>query len=330
MSISIKPKLLIILGPTSGGKTDVAIELAKKLNGELVAADSRQVYKSLDIGTGKMPSNQFQTENQISKGEGYWIISDIKIWLYDVVSPDKQYSIWEYVQAAGKIIDKISREKKLPVVVGGTGLYIKGLTDGFDNLSLPIDLDLRQSLENLDLKSLQKKLFDLSPIFFATLNNSEKNNKRRLIRKIEILSQESKKSPTPKINRNFKGIGEKYDIFKIGLSAPRPVLNKRIDLRVDARIKQGMVAEAEKLYQKGLSIKRMESLGLEYKVLAGLLTGKIKSIDEFAEVLKNKIHQYAKRQITWFKKDKNIVWFDTTTPNFEHNLEKAVTDWYND
>lgn len=163
-----------------------------------------------------------------------------------------------------------------------------------------------------------------TPTIWEKLNESDRQNKRRLKRKIEQISL----YPYMKKNQKLETESQKYDVLKIGLLAPRPVLNKRIDLRVDFRIDQGMVEEAENLYKKGLSLKRMRELGLEYGVLAELLEGKL-DLNQLREKLKVKIHQYAKRQMTWFKKEKGIYWFDVTEDSWKEKVEKRVLDWYN-
>ena len=147
-------KLLVILGPTATGKTDVALNLAKKFNGELISADSRQVYVGLDIGTGKTPSGISDDQIKISKRKMYWEIDGIRIWMYDVIDPKDQYNVSKFVKDAEKIIEDMYKRGKLPIVVGGTGLYIKALADGLDNLSVPVDKKLRKELENLTKKNL--------------------------------------------------------------------------------------------------------------------------------------------------------------------------------
>lgn len=317
-------KILIILGPTATGKTDLALKLAKKFNGELVSADSRQVYRGLDIGTGKLPLRQAQGK-QVKKGKYYWKINEIKIWMYDVVSPKKQYNVAEYVKEVGKIVEQIISKGKLPIIVGGTGLYLKVLLEGLPNLKIPIDLNLRRKLSQLSLEKLQVKLQELASAKWDKLNNSDRNNKRRLLRSVEIAYM------YPYINKsqisNIKY--QKDNILKIGLTTPRSILNKLIDARVLFHLNQGMVEEAVELHHQGLSFKRMHELGLEYAVLADYLVDKINK-EQLIENLKTKIHQYAKRQMTWFKKEKNVVWFDVTAQNYYLKVEKLVAAWYND
>lgn len=297
-------KILVILGPTATGKTDLALMLAKKFNGELVSCDSRQVYIGLDIGTGKLPSK----EVKYSKGEMFWIIDGIKIWMYDVVDPGRQYSVADYVKDAMVIINDILNRGKLPIIVGGTGLYLRGLLDGFSNLAIPINEKLRKALSKLSLNELQENLKKIDRRKWELLNEPDKKNKRRLLRSIEVTLMYPYKDKTQMPNL----ISQNYDIFKIGLIVPRDVLYKKIDYRLDLRFSQGLIEEAENLYKKGLSLERMKQLGLEYGVLADYIDGAITK-DQLVDNLKIKIHQYAKRQLTWFKKEKDVNWFDITS-----------------
>lgn len=303
-------KLLVILGPTATGKTDLALQLAKKFNGELVSCDSRQVYKGLDIGTGKYPSKK----SKIKRQKNCWEINGIKIWMYDVEAPKKQYTVFNYVKDANKVIEEILKRKKLPIVVGGTGLYLKALLYGLQNLAIPIDIKLRKVLEKLSLQKLQNKLQILSPKKWEKMNNSDRQNRRRLIRQIEIsfTSEESLPFDFAQGERATirGGLSFKYDVLIIGLTASRDVLYKRADERVLARIKQGMIEETIKLHKKGLSFRRMRQLGLEYGVLADYLDGKIKDTNELIKIMQGKIHGYIRRQLTWFAKEKDVHWFN--------------------
>lgn len=317
-------KILVILGPTSSGKTDLALDLAKQFNGELISVDSRQVYKGLDIGTGKLPSLKFKAmpegrQVKSSKFDGYWVMDGVKIWMYDVALPKDRYDVSKYLIDVQKVLEGIFKRGKSPILVGGTGLYLKAILEGFNNLKRSVDLSLRKSLEKLSLTGLQERLKQLAPKVFEELNNSERNNKRRLVRKIEGRG------------RRLKVEGERKDwqVLKVGLTADREILNKRIDERVVDRVEQGMIEEAKSLNKNGLTFDRMRELGLEYKCLADLLEGKIEE-EEFIKILQTKIHKYAKRQMTWFRnQEKDIWWVDITSDNFESQVEKKVSDWYN-
>ncbi|MDP2671950.1 MAG: tRNA (adenosine(37)-N6)-dimethylallyltransferase MiaA [Candidatus Daviesbacteria bacterium] len=350
--LSRKNKLLAILGPTATGKTDIALFLAKKFNGELVSCDSRQVYIGLDIGTGKMPKLESRIKNQelrLKKEKGFWEIDGIKVWMYDVVSTKYQYTVADYVKDADKAIENILERGKLPIVVGGTGFYLKALLDGLSNLSIPVDKNLRKQLETLSLIDLQNKLQETSPQRWKKMNYSDRQNPRRLVRAIELMlsslrrlvSRSGQGSNKQLLGRNWipvyarlAGASAKragmtsFNILKIGLIAPRDMLYRRVDERVVSRIKQGMVEEAKRLYENGLTVERMKQLGLEYGVLADYLDGKIKTRDELIQIVQNKIHRFVRRQLTWFKKEKDMKWFDLTDKNYSSKVENFVSRWY--
>lgn len=317
----VNMRILVILGPTSTGKTDLAILLAGKFNGEIVSCDSRQVYTGLDIGTGKFPISDFQFPTK--KENKFWEIDGIKVWMYDVASPKIQYTVYDYVKDADKVISGILKRGKLPIIVGGTGLYLKALIEGLPNLAVPVDPTLRKHLETLSLKELQEKLQRGTTGRWQMMNQSDRKNPRRLIRAIEL-------SSSYLIGRLSYPVKDRIrnDVFRIGLAAQREVLYKRVDESVVSRMDQGMIDEVKQLRKKGLTLKRMRQLGLEYGVLADYLSGKIKTLDEFIKVMQNKIHGYVRRQITWFKKEKGVFWFDITNKKYPENVEKRVSKWY--
>ncbi len=335
-------KVLVILGPTAIGKTDLGLNLAKKFNGEIISCDSRQVYRGLDIGTGKLPSQKSpaspseatpkageagRAKVKSQKYQNYWEINGIKIWMYDVVEPQTQYSVADYVKDAWKVIKDIEKRDKLPIVVGGTGLYLKALFEGLPNLAIPVDEKLRGTLQQLSLQQLQEKLQTMSPVKWKLLNESDRQNPRRLLRSIELKTM----YPYRQQMKNLEFRIKNYDILKIGLMAPRQILNQRIDAWVLSRIDQGMVDEAASFHQQGLTFSRMRQLGLVYGCLADLLEGKI-TREQFAPVLKTKIHQYAKRQMTWFKNPSAgsgfINWFNISQSGWKKKVEKEVFSWY--
>ena len=327
-------KLLVILGPTATGKTDLALQLARKFQGELVACDSRQVYKGLDIGTGKMPGKVLSIKYKVlrvKKEKGSWEIDGVKIWMYDVVSPRVQYTVADYVKDADRMIREIRERGKLPIIVGGTGLYLKALLEGIPNLEVPVDKKLRKELERLSVDELQEKLKKLSTTRWKKLNESDRENSRRLVRAIELslsplrllASLRWRSGPRHSVPRN--------DVLRVGLIAPREVLYKKADERVIKWINQGIIEEAEKLQEEGLSLKRMRQLGLEYGVLADYIKGEIREIKGdkgLIKLMQNKIHGYIRRQLTWFKKKKDVQWFDITRNDYINNVEILVGSWY--
>ncbi len=331
-------KVLVILGPTSTGKTDLALLLAKKFNGELVACDSRQVYKGLDIGTGKMPSGKWKVEDgRWKKGKGWWEIDGTKIWMYDVVNTRKQYTVYDYVKDAGMVVEDIRKRGKLPIIVGGTGLYLKALLEGLPNLTIKMNPKLRKKLSKLSLQQLQERLKEISPKKWGSMNSSDRQNPRRLVRAIEIVltdftSEESLRASWVSNGDQFalraEPIRGSLETLKIGLTAPREILYQRIDERVTERVNQDMIEEAKKLHRADLTFRRMRQFGLEYGILADYLEGKIPDQKELIKVLQGKIHGYARRQITWFKKEKGVSWFDITASKFSIKVENLVAKWY--
>lgn len=269
----MKHKLLIICGPTATGKTALAATLARKFDGELISADSRQCYRGMDLVTGKDRP-------------------DVPIWLYDVVDPGKPFSVSQWVKLARKAIADIEKRKKLPIVVGGTGLYIKALLDPFDTIDIPPDEGLRKKLALLSLSELQELTVR------DQMNDSDWNNPRRLIRKIEIVN--SKRSHLARQGETLR----KEDILTIGLTAPIADLDRLIDKRLEKRIHMGLQKEVEVLlvrYDKNLP--SMSAIGVNE-------------------------HAYAKRQMTWFRKIPGISWVDVTLPDFEKEVTRKVLAWY--
>lgn len=333
----MKKKVLVILGPTATGKTDLALYLATKFNGELVSCDSRQVYQSLDIGTGKLSGSG---KWEVGRGIKKWEVGGVKIWMYDVVSPKKQYTVADYVKDASKVIGEIRQRGELPIVVGGTGLYLKALLSGLSNLAIPVDKKLRRELNKLSVSKLQKKLQEVSCAKWNSMNYSDRQNPRRLVRAIELAMSNHGGDPSspsgalslPQDDKLRLGIIRSLsNVLKIGLTAKRDVLYKRTDLQVVKRISQGMVEEGKKLHKNALTFKRMKQLGLEYGVLADYLSGKIREIkgdQGLIKTMQNKIHGYVRRQLTWFKKEKGVVWFDITDKDYPVNVEKMVDRWY--
>lgn len=307
------------MGPTATGKTDLGLYLAKKFNGEIVACDSRQVYKGLDIGTGKLPGNPVE----VVKGRDYWQVDGIKIWMYDVADLNTQYTAADYVRGAKKVINDIINRRHVPIIAGGTGFYLKVLTSDLPNLSVPIDEKLRDKLGRLSLEELQTKLQQLSPVRWKELNSSDRPNPRRLLRSIEILSM------NPYINRQqYTGNSlQSFDVLKIGLTAPREVLYKKVDLRVFDWINQGIIEEVKKLLKSGISVKRIRQLGLEYRIIADFLEGKIAK-EDLVKTIQNSIHGYIRRQLTWFRKTDDVHWFDITDKNYQENVENLSRGWY--
>jgi len=289
-----KPKIIVILGPTSSGKTSLSIRLAKKFNGEVISADSRQVYRGLDIGTGKVTKKE---------------MSGVKHHLIDVTNPKYTFSTSKFKELGTKAVTEILHRGKIPIIAGGTGFYIDTLLGEISIPEVPPNEALRSKLEKQSIETLFKKLQQLDPTRSKTI---ERLNKRRLIRAIEIASVLGK---VPNIKKK-----KLYQTLKIGLMLTDEKLKKNINIRLFARIRLGMIAEARKLHERGLSWKRMEELGLEYRYLSLHLRKKITKV-EMIDLLNKAIWQYSKRQMRWFKRDKSIKWF---APRETRQIEKEI------
>jgi len=280
--MSNKAKLIVIVGPTASGKSGLAVEIAKKYNGEVISADSRQVYKGMDIGTGKITKKEMQ---------------GIKHYLLDVVSPKTRFTVAQYQKKTNKAIAKIIKKGKLPILCGGTGFYIQSIIDNIIIPKVKPDWKLRKKLEEQTAEELFKKLEELDP---TRAKNIDKYNKRRLIRAIEIVLKTKK--PIPELKKN-----QPYNILMLGTKIDKKELEKRIEKRLTKRLKQGMIKEVKKLHKSGVSYKRLEEFGLEYRYIAYYLQNKINE-QRMIEKLQKEIEHYSKRQMTWFKKDKRIIW----------------------
>src|SRR5581483_4796649 len=309
-------KLLLISGPTASGKTALGFLMGKKLQGEIVSADSRQVYKGMDLVTGK-------EEDPV-----------VKTWLIDVVDPDDDFNVATYYELAWKAIRDIWDRGKLPIVVGGTGFYIKALLDGIGTMGIPPNWKMRNEFSKLSIEELAKILQKIDAKKWDVMNASDRKNPRRLIRAIEIanyipageekvivagddsgLKLEELSSVAP---QDF--IKTESDFFWIGLTMPTSaVLYERIDLRVDERVALGALEEARRLGKEyGWNISSMTGQG--YRELRECIEGKI-SLNEAINRWKFAEHAYARKQMTWFKKEKRILWFDATAKNFPQIAE---------
>jgi tRNA dimethylallyltransferase len=315
-------KILVICGPTATGKTDCGIKLAKKFDGELISADSRQVYIGMDIGTGK-----FSFGDKFKKFKGKWFLNDVWIHGYDLVEPDEQFSVADFVDFFQKTATKIWQKGKLPILVGGTGFYIKAVLDGIGTLGVPQDLRLRKRLENLGLEELQEKLRNFDPKKWKMMNESDRKNPRRLIRAIEIaLSSQQPETRDQRIKTLDAG-GGRLDALLIGLSAPRNFLYQRTDHWVEERLKGGLIKETKNLIKKDYKDATCMQ-GIIYGSTIDFLDGKLTKL-ELDEKLKGEMHDYIRRQLTWFKKDKRIIWFDIRERNWQDRLEKLIQTWLN-
>ncbi|MFC1700891.1 tRNA (adenosine(37)-N6)-dimethylallyltransferase MiaA [Patescibacteria group bacterium] len=268
-------KLIVILGPTASGKSELAIKLSKKFKGEIVSADSRQIYKEMDIGTAKSKEPQY---------------------LINIIKPNQEFTLAEYKELA---INKIN-EIKIPFLVGGTGLYIQAIVDNLDIPQVKPNKELRKELEKLNSEQLFKKLKKLDPNIII-----DKNNKRRLIRAIEICILTKK--PFSEQKRKGKPI---FDILQIGIKLNKKTLDEKINQRVEKMFEAGLINEVKNLLKKYPSDLPALS-GIGYKELITYLNTELNTeliLNKTKELIKLHTRQYAKRQMTWFKRDKRIKW----------------------
>ncbi len=299
-----KQKILILVGPTASGKSALGVMLAKHFDCEVISADSRQVYKGLDIGTGKITTRETQ---------------GVRHHLLDVVPPKKVFSAQDFIDHAARAIEDIALRGRLPIIVGGTGFYIDALVGRVDLANVEPDARLRAGLEKKTAAQLYEALKKKDPKRAqAMATPSERNNKVRLIRALEVATRKGRGFTSMK----RPGLYE-YDSLWIGIAPDMSELDEKIDRRLHERLRRGMIREAQKLHASGLSYKRMTELGLEYRSLARFLQGAITRQDLEKE-LSSAIRRYARKQIGYWKRNKDIVWF--ATPLLAP-IEKRIQAW---
>jgi tRNA dimethylallyltransferase len=285
--ISPLPKLVVVLGPTASGKSGLGISLAQRFDGEIVSADSRQVYRGLDIGTAKItPEEQLLVPH----------------YLLNVADPRQVYTVAQFQRDAIASINDILEREHQPFLVGGSPHYIQAVVDNLDIPRIEPQPELRAQLEKHPLPELLTQLEQLDPQSVATI---DRNNPRRVIRALEVNLISGK--PFSQQRNMAKPL---YRSLLLGIEWPREVLYRRIDARVDERMRQGMVHEVQKLLDEEVSHERLEALGLEYRYISRLLRGEFSDEDEMVERLKYAIHDFTRRQLTWYRKDKRIVWIE--------------------
>jgi len=281
-------KLIVVLGPTASGKSDLAVNLAKKFGGGVVSADSRQVYRGMNIGTGKITKKEMQ---------------GVPHYLLDVTSPKRRFAVVQYRNLALKAINKILRKGKVPILCGGTGFYIQAVIDGIILPKIKPDWLLRSILNKLSTEELFKKLRKLDPRRAKTI---DKKNKRRLIRALEIVLKTGKPVPLPHL-RPWGFGGQAYPVLMIGIKKEKNELDKLIEKRFFKWLEQGFLKEVQKLKRDDLSTKRIEEFGINYRTAIQYLEGKIND-EEFIKNSLKELKDYARRQMTWFKRDSRINW----------------------
>ncbi len=293
-----KTKVVVIVGPTASGKSDLAVELARLFQGEIISADSRQVYKGLDIGSGKITPKEMR---------------GVPHHLLDVIDPRRSYSAAQYRNDGEKSLKDIFKKNKLPIICGGTGLYIDTLLGTINLPEVAPNKILRKKLEKLSVQKLYTLLKKKDP---RRAQEIDRHNPVRLIRALEIVGALGKVPEQLKLK-------SMYEVLFIGLFPGEKKLKENINLRFKKRIKQGMIDEVKKLHSNGLSFKRLEELGLEYRFIAFYLQKKI-SKTQLEKELQTAIWHYAKRQMTWWKKNKKIQWFQSEKTD---DIKKVVEEF---
>ena len=287
-----KPKVIVICGPTASGKTKLSIELAKKINGEIISADSMQIYKDMNIGTAKVEPKEMQ---------------GIKHYLVDFVLPNERYSVAEFKKDAEIAIEEILQKGKIPIIVGGTGLYIDSLIYGIEYSDIKIDEEYRKELEKIceeqGLETLYKKAQEID---FKAVEKISPNDKKRIMRILEIYKATGKTKTQQEIESRKNGVKYDYKVFAIDMD--REKLYKRINNRVDIMLEKGLICEVEELLEKYDSFPTAMQ-GLGYKEVVEYLKKEITK-EEMIEKIKMESRRYAKRRLTWFRKNKEIVWLN--------------------
>lgn len=298
----MKPKVIVICGPTASGKTALSVELAKQINGEIISADSMQIYKEMDIGTAKPTKEEMQ---------------EIKHYLIDFISPEERYSVADFKKDAKKAIKEILKKGKTPIITGGTGLYIDSLIYEIEYQNIEFDEIYRKQLEEEvqknGLDEIYEKAKKIDPIAIEKIS---KNDKKRILRILEIYKATGKnKTEQEKLSRK-KEIEYDYKVYAINWE--REILYKRIEKRVDKMIELGLIEEVEKIIQKYKKFPTAMQ-GLGYKEVVEYLEGRTTK-EEMIEKIKQETRRYAKRQITWFKKNKQTIWLDGSK-NIQNNID---------
>ena len=301
-----KQKVVVIGGPTASGKTDLSIRLAKKINGEIVSADSMQIYKEMNIGTAKPDEDERQ---------------GIKHYMMDIINPDERYSVADYKRQAKIAIQEIINKGKTPIVVGGTGLYIDSLIYEIEYVDIQTDLEYRKQLEErVEKEGLQKLYEEARKIDECAMEKISPNDKKRILRVLEIYKQTGK-TKTQLDKQSRKDVQYDYKVFAINMN--REILYNRINKRVDIMIQKGLIDEVKQIYNKyKMFPTAMQALG--YKEVVYYLEDKITK-EEMIEKIKQESRRYAKRQLTWFRKNKQTIWLDGQE-NIETNINRILEE----
>ena len=292
------PKLIVIEGTNASGKSSLGVQLAARFGGEIISADSRQVFRMLDLGSGKITPEE---------------MDGVPHHLLDVRDPGEFFSMADFQRLAYEAIDGILQRNRLPFLVGGTGLYVDAVADGYNLSDKAPDHSLRAHLETFSTPELYEMLKQKLPE-----TDIDPKNRHRVMRALEKLDAD-----------DYQPVGKtpRYDLLKLGVTWPREILKQRIDERLEKRLQEGMVEEVKALLDEGVSEEFMVKLGLEYKYLTWYLSGKI-GYEQMKEELGNAIKKFAKRQMTWFRRDPRIHWLDMSN-NPEAEAEELINGFIN-
>ncbi|MGD6832804.1 tRNA (adenosine(37)-N6)-dimethylallyltransferase MiaA [Sutcliffiella halmapala] len=298
-----KQKVIVIIGPTAVGKTRLSVELAQRVNGEIISGDSMQIYKEMDIGTAKVSKEEMQ---------------GVPHYLIDVKEPTEPYSVAEFQREVRELIDVISKKGCVPIIAGGTGLYIQSVLYDYQFSDTGKDEEIRLRLEKqVEEEGMERVFEELRRIDPVSAENIHPNNVRRVIRALEVFQATGKTMAEYQESQEQELL---YDVAFVGLTMDREVLYDRINLRVDLMVEQGLFEEVESLYKKGIrDCQSIQAIG--YKELYGYFDGKL-SKEQAIEALKQNSRRYAKRQLTWFRNKMDVTWFDMTGADFEVILEE--------
>jgi len=289
-------KIIVLVGPTAVGKTYVSVELAKKLNTEILSADSMQIYKEMDIGTAKVSEDEKQ---------------GVKHHMIDIINPDETFSVSDFKSMAENIIDNILLRNKTPIIVGGSGLYVNSLIYDLDFGNAKSDTKIRDYYTSLYNDHGEDFLYEiLKKTDPKSAEKIHKNNVKRVIRALEVFEITGEKFS--ELNTDIRKYSEKYDYILVGLNMDREILYDRINERVDKMVSDGLIEEVKTLIHKGYNKDLISMQGIGYKEIVDYIEGNT-NLEEALNILKRNTRRFAKRQFTWFLKDSNVKWFDITT-----------------
>lgn len=301
-----KENLFILIGPTAIGKTELSINLAKKMNGEIISADSMQIYKYMNIGSAKITKEEME---------------GVPHHLIDNISPDEDFTVANYKNHTKTLINDINKKGKLPIIAGGTGLYVNSIVYDLQFTEVPPNDDIRDELEYLSNEHLHKELEMVDKISADRLSP---NDRKRLIRALEIYKSTGK--TMSEYNKDFRTENKDYNLVMIGLNMDRAELYNRINLRVDIMVGAGLIEEVKGLLEMGYDKSLVSMQGIGYKEIIMYLEGRL-SIDESISLIKQKTRNYAKRQLTWFRRDSRVQWMNIDSYSSNEALSNDIIEY---